>query len=298
MWGGVAAALAMAAYLATGTVLIGPAPADVGAPPADLGGESLTFPSASGARLAAWSIPGACSCGSIVLLHGVRANRSHLENRARLFREAGYAVLAVDLQAHGESEGEHITFGHLERLDAQAAVAVARDRFSGQPVAVVGVSLGGAAAALAGPDLGADAVVLEAVYADIASATRNRLGRRLGRAGALLAPAFLAQLPLRTGVRAQDLAPRRTVGALGAPVLIVAGTDDAHTTPADTRRLYEAAAPPKSLGWVQGAQHVDFLDYAPESYRERVLGFLRQTLPRAIPPDGQRTRNRLTTVLP
>ena len=298
MWGGAAAALAVAAYLAVGTVLIGPAPADVGAPPADLDGTSITFASASGARLAAWSIPGSCSCGTVVLLHGVRANRSHLENRARLFHEGGYDALVVDLQAHGESEGAHITFGHLERLDAQAAVAVASQRLPGRPVAVVGVSLGGAAAALAGADLGADAVVLEAVYADIESATRNRLGRRLGGAGALFAPALLAQLPFRTGVRAQDLAPRQTVGALGAPVLIVAGTDDAHTTPADTRRLYEAAAPPKSLWWVQGAQHVDFLTYAPEAYRERVLGFLREVLPRAIPSDGQRTRNRLTTVLP
>jgi fermentation-respiration switch protein FrsA (DUF1100 family) len=217
----------------------------------------------------------------VVVLHGVRSNRGDVSNRVELFHEAGYGVVAPDLQAHGESEGEHITFGHLERLDAEAAVAFARSHFPGQPVAVVGVSLGGAAATLAGGDLGADAVVLEAVYPDIESATRNRLRIRAGGLGARLAPVLLAQLPLRTGVRPADLRPVDAVGTLGAPVLVVAGTRDQHTTPADTERLYAAARAPKVIWWVEGAAHVDFLNYAPEQYRARVLGFLRERLARA-----------------
>ncbi len=265
-------------YVAAGSYLVSPAPAVVGPPPDGVGGRSVRFASRSGAELAAWDVPGGCRCGVVVVLHGVRSNRGGVANRVRLFHEAGYAVVAVDQQAHGESGGDHVTFGHLERLDARSAVEYARRRYPGQSVAVVGTSLGGAAATLAGPDLGADAVVLEAVYADIESATRNRLRMRGGAVGASLAPVLLAQLPLRTGADVADLRPVDHVGSLGVPVLVVAGTEDEHTTPADTRRLYAAAAEPKGLWWVEGAAHVDFLTADPTGYRAHVLGFLRRYL--------------------
>jgi len=48
-----------------------------------------------------------------------------------------------------ESPGERITFGHLEALDAEAAVEFARQRAPSERLAVIGISLGGAAALLA-----------------------------------------------------------------------------------------------------------------------------------------------------
>lgn len=47
-------------------------------------------------------------------------------DRARFLSAAGFAVLLFDFQAHGESPGEHITFGYLESRDAQAAVEFLR----------------------------------------------------------------------------------------------------------------------------------------------------------------------------
>lgn len=286
------AALGAAAYVAAGSVLIAPARADVGPAPAALAATEVRFPSGSGADLAAWAAPGTCRCGAVVVLHGVRANRAEVSDRAVLLHRAGYAVLAVDLQAHGESTGDAITFGSRERLDAVASVSEARRRFPGQPVGLVGVSLGGAAAALAGADLGADAVVLEAVYADIRSATANRLQIRLGALGPALAPVLLAQLPLRTGIRTADLAPVRSIGQMDAPVLVVAGTQDRHTTPADTRALFAAASEPKALWWVEDAAHVDFLAFAPDAYRAHVLGFFARHLHAQAGTEGERADGR------
>ena len=206
-------------------------------------------------------------------MHGVRANRKSLVSRAAMLHQAGYSVVLVDLQAHGESPGRSITYGHLERRDAAAAVAFAKRRFPGEAVGVVGVSLGGAAAVLAGETLGADAVVLEAVYADIQSATENRLRRGIGPLAVVLTPVLLAQLPLRTGATPADLRPVDTVPRLNAPVLIIAGTADLHTRPADTRQLYEATLSPKRLWWVPGAAHEDYLAFDPEAYRQHVLDF-------------------------
>jgi alpha-beta hydrolase superfamily lysophospholipase len=275
---GLAAGLAV--YLGVGSSLIAPAPVEVGPPPPLLQAERVRIPSTSGSALAAWAARGSCRCGAVVLLHGIRANRRSLVGRADLLHRAGYSVLLVDLQAHGESPGRQITFGYLESRDARAAVAFARRAFPGEPVGVVGISLGGAAAVLAGPGLGAEAVVLEAVYADLRSATENRLRIRVGALAPLLAPVLLAQLPLRTGVTLGDLRPVQAIARLDVPVLVVAGTQDTQTLPSDTRRLYAAAPGPKALWWVEGAAHEDYLSFAPRAYGEHVLGFFRRYLRR------------------
>ncbi len=273
-------ALCLLAYLAVGYLLIAPAHADLGPPPQTLQAKPVRIPSSSGSELAAWAAQGDCRCGAVVLMHGVRANRRSLIGRAEMLHQAGYSVLLVDLQAHGESPGRHITFGHLERRDATAAVAFAKHRFPNEPVGVIGISLGGAAAALAGDALDAEAVVLEAVYADIRSATENRLRMRVGPLASLITPVLLFQLPMRTEATVDDLRPVETVRLLDAPVLVVAGTEDERTKPLDTQRLYAAASSPKQLWWVEGAAHEDYLTFDTESYRQQVLEFFAQHLRR------------------
>src|SRR3954468_1254117 len=158
-----------------GHFLAAPMPAVIGPPPPDLRAEAVEIPSASGSRLRGWlcRVPG--SRGVVILMHGVRANRLSMVRRARLFRDHGYSVLLFDFQAHGESPGEHITFGHLESRDARAALERVHREFPGQPVAAVGTSLGGAAAILADPPLPLRALILESVYPTIEAGTANRL---------------------------------------------------------------------------------------------------------------------------
>jgi alpha/beta superfamily hydrolase len=51
--------------------------------------------------------------------------------RAELLWRAGYVVLMPDLQAHGQSTGDRISFGYLEARDAQACLRYLRERFPG-----------------------------------------------------------------------------------------------------------------------------------------------------------------------
>src|ERR1035438_4256770 len=103
--------------------------------------------------------------------------------RARFISQSGYAALLFDFQAHGESIGKQITVGYLESRDAQAAVEFAHRRFPGKPVAVIGVSLGAAAAVLAHPPLDVQALVLELMYPTVEDAIKDRLEMRLGPLG-------------------------------------------------------------------------------------------------------------------
>jgi pimeloyl-ACP methyl ester carboxylesterase len=80
--------------------------------------------------------------------------------------------------------------------------------------------------------------------------TVNRLRMRIGRFGPLAAPLLLMQLRLRLGVAAAELKPVDHISSLRCPVLVIGGTDDQHTTAADTHLLFAAAAPPKELGLI------------------------------------------------
>jgi fermentation-respiration switch protein FrsA (DUF1100 family) len=195
--------------------------------------------------------------------------------RARFLHSAGYSVLLIDLQATGESAGHNITFGWLESRDVIAAVEFIRREEPGRPIAIIGSSLGGAAALLATPPLQVDALVLEAVYPTIERATENRLAMRLGPLGTVASSVLLAQLRARLGVSAAQLRPVDHVSRLNCPVLIIGGALDRHTTKADTLLLYSSARSPKELWLIEDASHVDFHRARRNEYERRVLSFLR-----------------------
>ena len=72
--------------------------------------------------------------------------------------------------------------------------------------------------------------------------------------------------------------PIRSIGRLGAPVMVAAGSRDEHTTLAESQELFGAAAESKQMWIVEGAKHQDFLRYDPKGYEEHVVGFLKEKL--------------------
>lgn len=68
------------------------------------------------------------------------------------------------------------------------------------------------------------------------------------------------------------------MGGLGAPVLIVAGTRDGHTTPRETEAIFAAALQPKQLWLVPGAAHRDLRDFAKDEYERRISEYFAKYL--------------------
>jgi len=121
-----------------------------------------------------------------------------------------------------------------------------------------------------------DALVLEAVYPSIEAAVGNRIAIRFASAGRLLAPLMLLQPSL--GLDPAELEPVRQISEVGCPVLVIAGSIDAHTTLADSEQLFSAAHEPKELWVVEGAAHVDFHRFAGAEYERRILDFFKHNL--------------------
>jgi alpha-beta hydrolase superfamily lysophospholipase len=259
-----------------GSKLVAPANHKVSIP-AGFSAPSVSIPGV-GHSIAGWWVDKGEGSPVILLLHTVRADRSTMVSRAQLLMKHGFSVLLIDLQGHGETPGEAITLGYRESADVVAAREWIKRTAPGRTIGVVGCSLGGASVLLAPQPSGFDAVVLEAVYPRISRAVENRIRIRLGFLAPVLTPLLLMQLEPRLHIAASDLEPIRSMGRLGAPVLIIAGSKDERTTLGESRELFDAASQPKSLWVVEGARHQDLLAYDGRGYEAHVVGFLRATL--------------------
>ncbi len=249
--------------------------------PTDLGAVSVVFPSQSGSQIHAWFSAGRPGDGAVLLLHGMGDNRSAMLGRAEFLHAQGFTVLAPDFQAHGESQGEHITFGALESLDAAAALAYIRRVAPAERVGVIGVSMGGAATLLGPGPLAANAFVLESVYPTIRNAVSDRLAAWFGPLGGVarwFTSSVIDAVSSDAGVSESELQPIERIGHLDAPLLLISGTADRYTPLVEAESLYAHAPARKSFWAVAGAGHEDFLVYDRSQYERRVGAFLIQNL--------------------
>jgi alpha-beta hydrolase superfamily lysophospholipase len=268
--------LAVAALLClvAGEALSHPALHEIGRPPESLAAKPFLLQAGTSGPISGWRAQGSPGAGVVLLLHGVRGDRREMIGRAEFLHRLGYSVVLIDLPGHGESPAPHITFGANESQGVRSALAYVSREFPGERVGVIGVSLGAASLVLARPDPAPDAVVLESMFPTITDAVADRLRLHLGEAAVPLAPLLLGQLPLRLGVRPEQLRPISALPSLKAPVLIASGSADQHTRLAETLRLYEAASAPKELWVVEGAAHVDLHRFTRAAYEARISTFL------------------------
>lgn len=254
-----------------GSTLVAVDPHPVALP--GLGAEAVVFQAAPDQRVAGSFLPGRGQ-GAVLLLHGLHGDRRQMAARARFLNAQGYAVLLIDLPGQGASSARAVTFGLREADGVRAALTWLHARAPGQRVGVIGVSLGAASFVLCRDCPPVEAVVLESMYPTIEDAVADRLRIRLGAVGGPLSALLLWQLPLWLDIRTSDLRPIAHMGDLHAPVLIIAGSADRHTTLPETQRLFAAAAAPKDLWVVPDAAHVDLYDFAPSAYEKRIGAFL------------------------
>jgi uncharacterized protein len=248
-------------------------PADVGLTMEDV---RITGPRGA---LAAWYLP-ATNGRTLICLHGVGDHRGQwLEQVALLHDRRGYGALLLDFPAHGDSEGDLVTYGVLEQDDVAAAVAWLRARGDVDMcgVAVMGYSLGAITATLAAaaiPEL--RALVIESGFADLPHDIGQVFTRFTRLPAFPFAPLVILWGERMAGVRLSQIRPANVIGQVSPrAVLIISDLDDGLADePYDGERLYAAAGEPKELWQVAASTHINAFWRCPEDWVERVGSFL------------------------
>jgi len=170
-----------------------------------------------------------------------------------------------------------VTFGAAERRDVAAAVVFLRARPQVEGIAVPGVSMGGAVALQAAPELDVAGLFVESSFAELRTMTAGRipfLPEVLARLGASWIGVVAS---LQLGVDLDSVSPLAALARLdaGIPVVLLHAGADAVVPLEEGRRLAAARAGLR-LEVFAGATHGDCLGADRDRYSALLGSFVRQ----------------------
>lgn len=227
--------------------------------------------------LSGWYIPCPPSDTTVLICHGIGANKGNFLTYARFLHQAGFSVFIFDFRGHGDSAGHTISFGYNEARDVRGAVTYLRQRHEVKHILACAFSMGGSALLHAMPDLPeVEGVVVDSTFADMPTLVRQQM--------AIMPLGFNKIMPfvidgytrLELGFPVAAIAPVRHIAIISPrPLLIIHGLSDTLISPDQARRNFAAAHEPKTLWLVPGANHIEAMGIDPDAYQRRVAGFLR-----------------------
>jgi uncharacterized protein len=223
--------------------------------------QDIYFTTEDGIKLHGWFIPAENAVATLLWFHGNAGNISHrLDNIQRLVR-LNLNVFIFDYRGYGRSEGVPSEAGIYK--DSQAAYdAVLRlDGVSVDTLFLFGRSLGGICAVQTAMNWPAKGLLLESVFTNSSDMARK----------------IFPLIPLGWAMKSKLDAVSK-VPHLRLPKLFLHGTDD-EIVPYDMgRKLFDAAAEPKTFYSIAGAGHNDTYVLGGDEYFNALNQFITETL--------------------
>ncbi|HPD30770.1 MAG TPA: alpha/beta hydrolase [Phycisphaerae bacterium] len=236
--------------------------------------EDVSIGTPDGLRLHGWFFPAESEpAGTVLHLHGNAGNLTgHFQHVAWL-PAAGWNVLCFDYRGYGRSEGRISRRGSIADANAALDWLLAQPKVDRGRIVAFGQSLGGAI----GIVLTAQRPEIRGLIADGAFDHYRRIARwHILRNPVLLVLAWW--LPL---LMSRDLNPIDFVSRIAPrPILLMHGTADTVCPAVMARRLYAAAAEPKEIWLIEGANHYQAMQEMPEQTHPRMLAFFEKCVRR------------------
>ncbi len=248
--------------------------------PSGLEVESVRFRSGDGTALFGAYLKGGSGHPGVVLCHGYfRDHFEPLETGIAL-NEAGYQVLLFDFRGCGRSGGSHTTVGYLETRDVLSAIEYLRSRMTGdEPLGVLGISMGAAAAIMAAPSAEVGAVVADSPFAHLEGVMARKV--RDFTPHSWLVPLGWTSIVLGEALSGGDYRAVRPVDSVrsldSTPMLVIYGERDEFISSDQIDELIQAMPGPKEL-WILDRGHAMARVAYAEEYRARVLRFFDRNL--------------------
>jgi alpha-beta hydrolase superfamily lysophospholipase len=188
----------------------------------------------------------------LLYLHGARWNVQGSAPRMRAMQQLGFSVLAIDYRGFGKSSTE-LPSEDRAFEDARAAWDWLAARYPDRPRYIFGHSLGGAIAIdLASKVKDERGVLVEGTFTSIPE---------------VAASMKWGWLPIGWLIT-QRMESIRKVPHIGAPLLVVHGSDDSLIKLDLGRRLFDAAQEPKAFVVVDGGTHHNTIVRGQAQYRQ------------------------------
>lgn len=230
--------------------------------------------------------------GTVLVLHGIRSDKTSVAGLARQIAEEGFRSVLPDLPGHGRSTGDWLTYGVREAgaLAALLDELGRRGLLKGQ-VGIVGISYGGAVAIqLAAVDARIRAVVSVAPFSSLRSVVPSYVEQYVPLLGKLVLDSFIQRGVDQAGALGQfdpDAAsPLKAISRTRAPILLVHGRKDHHIPCLHSIDLHTAARDHSKLILLDREDHLSISADRTRTIATHGMQWLRRWLDDAVTPSA------------
>ena len=208
-----------------------------------------------------------------ILVHGYTDCALYMGRYAEIYdRQLHYNILMPDLHYHGQSKGDYVQMGWLDRLDVLQWCAFADSLFGGNTRQVLhGVSMGAATVmSVSGEELPAyiRCFVEDCGYTSVWDEFQNELKNQFSMPSFpfLYTTSWLSKLQL--GWSFKEASPLTQVSKCYKPMLFIHGGNDTYVVTPMVYELYAAKPRPKQLHVFGHSEHA-------RSYRDHKVAYSR-----------------------
>jgi len=231
------------------------------------------------AHISALWIPHANSKKAVIIGHGYKGTGITMSNYAHMFYDLGFNVLMPDDRGHGDSDGDYISFGWLDRLDyLQWLDKIIAELGTDSELLLFGTSMGGATVSL----VAGEPTIPTQVKAIVADCSYTSLDDELSY---LIRKLYHLPrnpiVPMASFINYRRLGyPLKVVNVTKAlthnrrPLFVIHGAADDYVPTWMAQRNYAASTGPKDLWIVPDAIHAESYWINPERYQQRVSDFI------------------------
>jgi len=254
--------------------------------PADYGlaYEEVAVVTEDGLNLHSWYVPGE-NGATIIVQHGTPGGRQDSLFEAEFLNRHGFNVLFGSIRAHDENDGDLITFGANEVKDLEAwyQYLLTRADVNPEKIGLYGESMGGGTGILyTAENEGISALATGSAFAFTPDTVEVFVKHELGTPDWLtpIIARFLLFWTQREGdFKSDDVDTEKVICNISPrPVFIIQGLQDDKISPDNGQLLYDAACEPKEIWLLPDAGHVNFEQFEPEEYEQRLVSFFEQYL--------------------
>lgn len=198
--------------------------------------------------------------GTIMILHGIGSCKEHSLLKAKMAAESGFRAVIYDARAHGESEGEHCTFGIEESKDVSKILDILEVSHPTQlPYFIWGHSLGGAVALLAlENEPRFKAGVIESTFTSLDQVAVDYMSNIFGFGRKKITDKLLLRMGKQANIDLLSIKPIEAAKNIKVPVMIAHGEKDERVKFEYGKILYEnLGSTVKKFVAVPSAGHID-----------------------------------------
>lgn len=247
--------------------------------------QDLWITSTDGLKLHGYYLPSLTQAKQIVILHhGYTSQGRNMALYAQFYRQFfDAAILAIDMRAHGQSEGQYLGFGWLEKDDTRLWIDKMNELIgSAPPVILHGISLGASTILnLAGNDCPDQVkiVIADSGFSDLNRQFKRQFKEIFHLPVYPLLPLGSMWCKLILGFSFKTASPIEYSSQITVPTMIIHGLKDMFVPHPMSIDLYKTLTCKKKLVHYDNAPHALTYPNNKLDYEKQVLSFIKENLP-------------------